>query len=62
MNLIQSKLYNKFHILSVGLRRIERLISENKLTEAKETLNQLTKESDSGIEYIKEVNSGWTGG
>jgi len=58
----QSNLYNKFHIISIGLRRIDKLISHNKflgccsINKTKEIVERLIKESDEGMKYIKETN------
>ena len=73
MTFDQSTLYNKFHILSVGLRRIEYLIYDKSKIgykidtfivgdEVYDTLKKLITESDKGMEYIKETDLGWIGG
>ncbi len=51
----QSTLYNKFHIISIGLRTIDRLINQNKIEDVKEIIERLMKESDIGMEHIKDM-------
>ena len=69
MTFDQSTLYNKFHILSVGLRRIEHLIYDKPKIgykidtfivgdEVYDTLKKLITESDKGMEYIKKTDLG----
>jgi len=57
----QSTLYDKFHVISIGLRRINKLINHNKLlgncsiNKAKEIIDRLMKESDRGMKHIKDM-------
>ena len=62
MNPDQSTLYNKFHILSIGLRKLETLINHSETEKIKELLVRLTRESDDGMEKIKEMDLGWREG
>lgn len=55
MDIDQSTLYNKFHMISIGLRTIDRLINHNEINKAKEIINRLMKESDEGMKYIKNM-------
>ncbi len=56
MTFDQGRLYNKFHIISIGLRTLDRLISHDEKDKAKEVLEKITKTSDEGMEYIKEIS------
>ncbi len=62
MTFDQSKLYNKFHMISIGLRKIDSLISRKEFEKAKVILERIEKTSDEGMEYIKETDLGWIGG
>ena len=55
MTLDQSNLYNKFHTLSIGLRTIDRLINQHEINRAREIIERLMKESDTGMEHIKDM-------
>jgi len=62
MTFDQSTLYNKFHIISIGLRKIDKLLSHSNIEKAKVIIEQITRTSDEGMEYIKETDLGWIGG
>jgi len=51
----QSDLYNKFHIISIGLRTIDRLINQYEINKVKEIIEKLMKESDSGMKHILDI-------
>lgn len=51
----QSTLYNKFHIISIGLRTIDRLINQHEINKAREIIERLMKESDSGMKHILDI-------
>lgn len=51
----QSTLYDKFHIISIGLRTIDRLINQHEINKAREIIERLMKESDSGMKHILDV-------
>jgi len=62
MTFDQSTLYNKFHTISIGLRKIDNLMAHKEIEKAKTILDRITKTSDEGMEYIKESDLGWIGG
>ena len=62
MTLDQSTLYNKFHILSIGLRKIDNLMSHKEIDKAKIIIDRLIKASDEGMEKIKDMDLGWEEG
>ena len=51
----QSTLYNKFHIISIGLRTIDRLINQHEINKARKIVERLMKESDSGMKHIMDI-------
>lgn len=58
MNPDRATLYNKFHIVSIGLRTINRLVNNDEIKKAKRIIRRLMKESDGGMEYIKNIEAG----
>ena len=52
----QSTLYNKFHVISIGLRTIDRLINQHEINKAREIIEKLMKESDEGMKYILDIH------
>ena len=60
MTLDESILYNKFHIISIGLRTLQRLglhsgSREIELTKLNEIVERLIKESDNGMKHILDM-------